>query len=104
MAQSANAARSNTNRRNANHADMTKTCDLFRPRPGRQRPLVHRYDWRHSLEQESLEPFSFVGLGCVDVSLRVRSDAVHAVELSGLTAAVAECRQLFQRLAIDDLH
>src|SRR5712671_2621346 len=103
-AQSISAARSNTSRRRTNIMDMAKCRDLFGPRPSRQRTLVHRGHGGHSFGEESLEPFSLVGLGCVDVSLRVGRDGVHAVELSGLTAAVAEGCQLLQRLAIDNLH
>src|SRR5436853_4244151 len=63
--------------------------------------LRHR---RHPLVDESLQAFPFVGLRRVEIALRVNRDAVHAVELARLPSAVAERRQLLQRLAIDDLH
>ena len=44
-------------------------------------------------EHELLHALTFVGLGRVDVALRVDGDAVHAEELAGLAAAVAEARQ-----------
>src|SRR5690349_10390006 len=49
---------------------------------------------------ELLHALSAISLGRVDVALRVRSDAVHGIELTGLASAVAEGRQFGQRLAI----
>src|SRR5437588_8723875 len=43
-------------------------------------------------------------LGRVEVALRIGRDAVHAEELAGLAAAVAEVGQLLQRFAQDDAH
>src|SRR5204862_1025330 len=80
-----------------------KTPELL----GRARPddaLVHLRDRSQSFVEESLETFSFIRLGGVEVPLRIDGDAVHAVELSRLPSAVAERRQFFERLAIDDLH
>ena len=63
--------------------------------------LRHR---RNALVQESLHTVSFVGLGCVDIPLRVARDHVYAVELAGLPAAVAERGQLFERVAAQDVN
>src|SRR5882762_1184164 len=53
---------------------------------------------------EFLHALAFVGLGRVQVTLGIGSDAVHAIELSGLAPAVAEVRDLLQRIAHDDAH
>src|ERR1051325_2045763 len=71
-----------------------------RPRP--DHALVLLRDRRHAFVDEFLEAFPFPGFRRVDVALRVRGDAVHAVELARLPPAVAERRQLLQRLPIDD--
>ena len=72
------------------------------PRPGHA--LVAGGDAAHALVDELLQALSFVGLGRVDVALGVGRDAVHAVELARLAAAVAERGELLQRLAQDDAH
>ncbi len=79
------------------------TCVDVDRRPDR-RPGSVLVTGRHPLVHEPLEALSLVRLGRVEVALRVDRDAVHAVELPGLPAAVAERRQLLQRLAIDDAH
>ena len=56
-------------------------------RPGRA--LIHHGDQSHSHVLELLYPFSFVGLGRVNVAFRVGGDAVHAVELPRLASAVS---------------
>src|SRR5256885_3958957 len=58
----------------------------------------------NALVDELLQALALVGLGRVEVALRVGGDAVHAEELAGLAAAVAETGQLLQRLAQDDAH
>ena len=55
------------------------------------------------LVDELLQAPALVGLGRVDVALRVGRDAVHGEELAGLAAAVAEARQDLQRVALDDV-
>src|SRR5712671_4176674 len=57
-----------------------------------------------ALVDELLQPFSLVGLGRVQVALRVARDRMHAVELARLASAVAERGDLFERLAYDDAH
>src|SRR5262245_13638278 len=69
-----------------------------RSRP--DRPLILRLDRPHTLVDELLHPFSLVGLGRVDVALRVGRDAVDREELSRLTAAVSEARENLERLAV----
>src|SRR6185503_8073146 len=69
-------------------------------RPGD--PLGARGHRAHSLVDELLHAFAFVGLRRVDVALGIGGDAVHAEELSRLPAAVAEVRDLLQRFANDD--
>src|SRR5438132_4194854 len=65
--------------------------------------LVLLRDRREALEHELLQPLTAVRLGHVDVALRVGRDAVDRVELARLPAAVAEARELGQRLAIEDV-
>src|SRR6266705_5651222 len=70
-------------------------------RPDRALILALR-DAVHALVQEPLQAPPVVGLGRVEVALRVGGDAVHGVELPGLLAAVAEARQDFERLPIEN--
>src|SRR5437667_3176113 len=59
---------------------------------------------RHRAEtfvHKLLQPLTAVGFGRVYIALRIGGDAMHCVELSGLPAAVAEARELGQRLAIE---
>ena len=70
---------------------------LFRPGQTRPGPLRDR---RQPLVDELLQAPALVGLGRVDVALRIGRDAVDGEELAGLPAAVAEARQDLQRLAI----
>src|SRR3954465_9028102 len=56
----------------------------------------------HALVEEALQPAAVVGLGRIDVALRVGGDAVDGVELSGHLAAVAEAGEDLERLAIQD--
>src|SRR3954470_11995350 len=72
------------------------------PRPDHALVLFrHR---SHAPVDELLETLSFPRLRRVQIALRVDRDAVHAVELARLSSAIAECRDLLQRLAIDDPH
>src|SRR5262249_62284787 len=64
--------------------------------------LVASDDVAHALVDELLDAFSFPGLGRVEVALGVGRDRVHAVELPGLAAAVAEGGDLLERVAHDD--
>src|SRR5258708_32021149 len=63
--------------------------------------LAHR---THALVDELLQALALVGLGRIDVALRVGGDAMHAEELAGLAAAVAKGGQLLDRLSHDDAH
>src|SRR5438105_2127610 len=66
--------------------------------------LVLRRHRREPFVDELLQPPPFVGFGRVDVALRVHRNAVHGVELPGLTPAVAEARKNLERLAIHHVH
>src|SRR5712691_2574543 len=77
---------------------------LLRPRPRPHRSLVHLRHRRQPLENEFLQPPTLVGLGSVDVALRIGGNAMHSVELTGLPPAVAEARQDLERIALDDVH
>src|SRR2546422_223831 len=71
--------------------------NLTRARPGHAlAAAAHR---AAALVDEFLQALALVGLGRVEVALRVGGDAVHAEELPGLAAAVAEVGQLLQSLA-----
>ena len=59
-------------------------------------------DRRHPFVEEPLQAAAVVGLGRVDVALRVGGDAVHGVELAGHLAAVAEAGEDLERLPIED--
>src|SRR3954451_13005465 len=60
--------------------------------------LGHRAE---TLVDKLLQTLAAVRLGRVDVAFRVGRDAVHCVELPGLPAAVAEARELGERLPIE---
>src|SRR5262245_5303037 len=64
--------------------------------------ILLRY-WRKAFVNELLQASPLVGLGRVDVTFGIGSDAVHAVELTGLSPAVAEAGQDFQRIAQQDV-
>src|SRR5262249_17466775 len=72
---------------------------LAEPRPGHA--LIAARLRLDALVDELLHALTLVGLGRVEVALRIRRDAVHAVELPRLAAAVAERGELLQRLAQD---
>src|SRR4051812_14792269 len=77
------------------------------PRPGSAPRPDDALLGRHApdaLVHELLDPLALVGLGRVQVALRVDRDAVHAEELAGLPAAVAEAGDLRERLAHDHAH
>src|SRR5260221_5363809 len=61
---------------------------LFRP----QNTLVFFRDWSQTFVNEFLQALPAVGFGRVDVALRIRSNAMHGVELTWLPASVAETR------------
>src|SRR3990172_11230249 len=71
-------------------------------RPGPQDALVLRAHRGHPLVDELLDALPLVGFRGVDVALGVGGDAVHAVELPRLAAAVAEAREDFELLPVDD--
>src|SRR5215471_2271027 len=75
---------------------------LSLPRP--RHALVTERHRADALVVELLHALTFVGLGRVEVPLRIRSDAVHAVELARLPPAVAERSDFLKRLANDDAH
>src|SRR4051794_13065419 len=84
------------------HRSPRRSLRRLAPRPEnaliaaayRSDPFVH----------ELLQTFALVGFGRIDVALRVRGDAVDAVELTGLASAIAERGHLLERLAHDDAH
>src|SRR5262249_40774966 len=78
------------------------TKRLRLPRP--EHTLIAARHRANALVDELLHALTLVGLGRVDVALGVRRKAVHAVELPGLPATIAEGRDLFQRLSHDDAH
>src|SRR5882672_7816667 len=73
---------------------------LFRP----QHALVFFCDRSQAFVHEFLQALSTIGFGRVDVALRIRGDAVHGVELSGLSSAVAETRQDLESVAQKDVN
>src|SRR5689334_6828063 len=79
----------------------TAAADLILARP--EHALIRRHR-AHALVHELLHPLALVGLGRIQVALRVDGDAVHAVELPGLAAAVAEARHLLQSVAQHHAH
>src|SRR5215470_12695282 len=82
---------------------ILQTCKLLSSLPWPDRPLILALgDRLHPLVEEPLQAAAVVGFGRVDVALRVGGDAVHGVELAGHLAAVAEAREDFQRLAIEN--
>src|SRR5690349_16184364 len=78
-------------KRSAHRAPFTAKAREASPvlslRPHRPLHLRHRAD---PLVHELLNPLPLVRLRREHVALRVRGDAVHGEELSGLTATVAE--------------
>src|SRR5690349_5850362 len=68
------------------------------------RPLVRARNRAETLINEALHALSFPRLGRVDVPLRIGGDTVHPEELTRLPPAIAERRQLLQRVALDDPH
>src|SRR5437016_11572306 len=72
---------------------------LFRP----HHALVLFRDRGHPFEHELLHALTAIGLGRVDVALRVGRDAVHAVELARLPAPLAEAREELERIAEDHM-
>src|SRR5262245_16400930 len=65
--------------------------------------LILLRHWRESFVDEFLQPSPLVGLGRIDVAFGIGSNAMHAVELTGLSPAVAEAGQDFQRIAQQDV-
>src|SRR2546427_278193 len=63
-----------------------RSAAALRPRHA----LVAGLDLADPLEDELLHAFALIGLGRIDVALRIDGDAVHAEELAGLAAAAAE--------------
>jgi hypothetical protein len=61
--------------------------------------LIRGGDTAQTLVGELLDALALVRLGAIEVALRVRGDAVDAIELPRLAAAVAEAEKLFQRVA-----
>ena len=73
------------------------------PAAARARLRFARCHGADALVVELLHALALVRLDRVEVALRVGRDAVHGVELTGLPAAVAEARQLVERLAVEDV-
>src|SRR5215813_12783540 len=76
--------------------------ELIPPRP--EHSLIAARLRRDALIDELLQALTLVGLGRVEIALGVRRDAVHAVELPRLASAVAERRELLERVAQDHAH
>src|SRR5262245_24774858 len=55
-----------------------------------------------SFVNELLDAFSFVGLACIDITLRIYGDAANGVELARHASARAEARDDFERVAPQD--
>src|SRR5579864_1408014 len=66
---------------------------------GPQNALFFLRDGTQAFVHEFLEALAAIGFRRVDVALGIRGDAVHRVELSRLTSAVAETCQDLQRVA-----
>src|SRR5262245_6254461 len=64
--------------------------------------LIGSHHVADALVDEFLQAFALPSFGCVDVAFGIGRDAVHAVELAGLTTAVAERGHLLERLTHDD--
>src|SRR5215467_2844773 len=64
--------------------------------------LIGSHHVADALVDEFLQAFALPGFGRVDVALGIGRDAVHAIELAGLTTAIAECGHLLERLAHND--
>src|SRR2546430_8606690 len=64
--------------------------------------LIGSHHVADTLVDEFLQAFALPGFGRVDVALGTGRDAVHAVELAGLTTAVPERGHLLERLAHND--
>src|SRR5205823_5534687 len=73
-------------------------------RTGPERALIFPGDRRDALVDEPLHAMPFVGLGGVQVALRIAGDDVDAVELARLPSAVAKRGQLFERVAAQDMN
>src|SRR4051812_20883137 len=75
---------------------------LLRPRP--DDPLVFLRHRRESLVEKSLDPVPLVGFGGVNVPLGIAGNDVHAIELPGLAAAIAERGQFLEGVAPQDVN
>src|SRR3974390_828749 len=85
----------------ADAKSRTAAVDLMLPRPEHALILIHD---AHALVFELLHPLALLGLRRIQVAPGVDRDAVHAVELAGLAAAVSEIRHLLERVAQHDPH
>src|SRR3954463_9843367 len=86
------------------HQPLTRTrASLLRrsARPHGTLVLALR-DRLHALVEEALQAAAVVGLGRIDVALRVGGDAVNGEELPGHLAALAEAGEDLARPAIED--
>src|SRR5262245_638063 len=77
---------------------------LLRPCTWPNRSLILLIHRRETLINKLLQSPSLIGLGCVDVALRIGSDAVNSKELARLPATVSKARQHLQRIALDYVH
>src|SRR5215472_2755024 len=75
----------------------------FARRPWPDHTLVLLCYRSQSAIDEFLNPLATIGFRCVDIAFRIRGDAVHAVKFAGLPSALAESRQHFQRLSIQNV-
>ena len=75
--------------------------------PTRLRPQHSLIRFRYgskSFVNELLDPLAAVSFGSVDVAFGIGGDAVDAIEFARLPPALAERRQHFQRVAVDDMN
>src|SRR6059058_1850139 len=66
--------------------------------------LIHLCDRAETFIHELLHTLAAIGFCCVDVAFGICRDAVHAVEFTGLAAAVAEAGQDFETVAIENMY
>src|SRR5882762_6037949 len=79
-------------------------CIRMSPRTRPEDALASGPHRTYAFVYELLHALAFVSFRRVEVALGVGRDAVHAVELPGLAPAVAEVRNLLQRLTQYDAH
>src|SRR5882672_243350 len=94
------AKKSNARPANACQARRIRMSLLMRP----QHALLPLPNRAYALVDEFLHALAFVSLRGIEVALGVGGDAVHAVELARLAAAVSEVGDFLERVAQDNAH